>query len=163
AADHAGRARVRRQPHGRAGRRRARGRVPADLDRDRQVLAVQARPAADRRGARVPRRGPPPRGGPPRPAGPAGGPPTRSGRREAPLNAIWEGAGNVICLDVLRAMTREPATFEALRAELRLAAGADRRLDALVADIETDVVDRSQLEARARRFVEKLALALQAS
>jgi putative acyl-CoA dehydrogenase len=83
--------------------------------------------------------------------------------REAPLNSIWEGAGNVICLDVLRAMTREPHTFEALRSELRLAAGADRRLDALIVEIEADVADRAQLEGRARRFVEKLALALQAS
>jgi putative acyl-CoA dehydrogenase len=83
--------------------------------------------------------------------------------REAPLNSIWEGAGNVICLDVLRAMTREPHTFEVLRAELLLAAGVDRRLDALVANIEAEVADPSELESRARRFVEKLALALQAS
>jgi putative acyl-CoA dehydrogenase len=83
--------------------------------------------------------------------------------REAPLNSIWEGAGNVMCLDVLRAMTREPHTFEVLRAELLLAAGADRRLDALIADIEAEVADPSALESRARRFVEKLALALQAS
>jgi putative acyl-CoA dehydrogenase len=83
--------------------------------------------------------------------------------REAPINSIWEGAGNVICLDVLRAMAREPHTFEALRAEILLAAGADRRLDALIADIEAEVADPSELETRARRFVEKLALALQAS
>jgi putative acyl-CoA dehydrogenase len=83
--------------------------------------------------------------------------------REAPLNSIWEGSGNVICLDVLRAMTREPHTFDALRDELRLAAGIDRRLDVLVAEIEAEVADPSELEGRARRFVEKLALALQAS
>jgi putative acyl-CoA dehydrogenase len=83
--------------------------------------------------------------------------------REAPLNSIWEGSGNVICLDVLRAMTREPHTFDALRDELRLAAGVDRRLDALVAEIEADVAEPAELEGRARRFVEKLALALQAS
>jgi putative acyl-CoA dehydrogenase len=83
--------------------------------------------------------------------------------REAPLNSIWEGAGNVICLDVLRAMTREPHTFEVLRSELQLAAGVDRRLDAMIASIEADVADPSGLEHRARRFVEKLALALQAS
>jgi len=82
--------------------------------------------------------------------------------REAPLNSIWEGSGNVICLDVLRAMTREPHTFDALVAELRLAAGADRRLDALLGEIEHDAADPG-LEGRARRFVEKLALALQAS
>jgi putative acyl-CoA dehydrogenase len=83
--------------------------------------------------------------------------------REAPLNSIWEGSGNVICLDVLRALTREPYTFDALLAELRLSAGADRRLDALVAQIEDEVTDRADLELRARRFVEKLALALEAS
>jgi putative acyl-CoA dehydrogenase len=67
----------------------------------------------------------------------------------------------VICLDVLRAMTREPYTYDALRAELQLAAGADRQLDALIAEIDAEVLDRDDLELRARRFVEKLALALQ--
>ncbi|HET9623826.1 MAG TPA: isovaleryl-CoA dehydrogenase [Kofleriaceae bacterium] len=83
--------------------------------------------------------------------------------REAPLNSIWEGSGNVICLDVLRAMTREPYTFDALEAELKLAAGADRRLDALVDQIADEVAVRDDFELRARRFVEKLGLALQAS
>ena len=83
--------------------------------------------------------------------------------REVPLNSIWEGSGNVICLDVLRAITREPDTFDALEAELALAKGADRRLDAVVAQIADEVADRADLELRARRFVEKLALALQAS
>ena len=50
--------------------------------------------------------------------------------REAPLNAIWEGSGNVICLDVLRAIAREPDALPALLAEIRLARGGDRRLDA---------------------------------
>jgi putative acyl-CoA dehydrogenase len=50
--------------------------------------------------------------------------------REAPVNAIWEGSGNVICLDVLRAIVREPDTLPALRAEIALARGGDRRLDA---------------------------------
>src|SRR5213075_3604566 len=49
--------------------------------------------------------------------------------REAPLNSIWEGSGNVICLDVLRALAKEPAARDALVTELRLARGADRRLD----------------------------------
>jgi putative acyl-CoA dehydrogenase len=83
--------------------------------------------------------------------------------REAPLNSIWEGSGNVICLDVLRAMTREPHTFDALEAELKLSAGADRRLDRLVDQIADEVSVREDFELRARRFVEKLALALQAS
>jgi putative acyl-CoA dehydrogenase len=50
--------------------------------------------------------------------------------RESPLNSIWEGSGNVIALDVLRALTREPAAAAAVLAELELARGADRRLDA---------------------------------
>jgi putative acyl-CoA dehydrogenase len=82
--------------------------------------------------------------------------------REAPLNSIWEGSGNVICLDVLRALTREPHTLDALLAELRLAAGVDPRLDALIVNLERDAGDPG-LESRARRFVEQLALALQAS
>src|SRR3954464_3397937 len=50
--------------------------------------------------------------------------------RDAPLNGIWEGSGNVIALDVLRALAREPAGLEAFRAECDLARGADARLDA---------------------------------
>ena len=50
--------------------------------------------------------------------------------REAPLNGIWEGSGNVICLDILRTVAREPAAAAAVAAELEAAAGADRRYDA---------------------------------
>ena len=53
--------------------------------------------------------------------------------RESPLNSIWEGSGNVNALDVLRALAREPETAEAFLAEVRLAAGADARLDAATA------------------------------
>jgi len=83
--------------------------------------------------------------------------------REAPVNSIWEGSGNVMCLDVLRALAREPKTFEALRAELTAAAGADRRLDAHVSALD-DALNRGggeAGEAEARRLVERLALALQ--
>jgi putative acyl-CoA dehydrogenase len=83
--------------------------------------------------------------------------------REAPLNSIWEGSGNVICLDVLRALAREPGTWDALIAELRLAAGVDPRLDAAVRALERDRVPAADVEADARRFVERLALALQGS
>ncbi len=82
--------------------------------------------------------------------------------REAPLNSIWEGSGNVICLDVLRAMVREPGTMEALFHEIKLATGQDRRFDAHVHTLETDR-DGGDLEVRARRFVERLALGLQGS
>jgi putative acyl-CoA dehydrogenase len=79
--------------------------------------------------------------------------------REAPLNSIWEGSGNVICLDVLRAVHKEPQARDALLAELRLARGADRRLDAALDHAEAQLARPE--EAGARRLVEALALALQ--
>jgi len=79
--------------------------------------------------------------------------------REAPLNSIWEGSGNVICLDVLRALAKEPPAVEALLAELREARGADRRLDAHV-DATEALLARAE-DGQARRLVEALALALQ--
>jgi putative acyl-CoA dehydrogenase len=83
--------------------------------------------------------------------------------REAPLNSIWEGSGNVICLDVLRAMAREPGSFEALLEEIGRARGADRRFDAFLARIERDRPSPESMEIEARRHVERLALALMAS
>jgi putative acyl-CoA dehydrogenase len=83
--------------------------------------------------------------------------------REAPVNAIWEGSGNVICLDVLRALVREPAAVPALLDEIRLAKGGDPRLDTWTARLETELVDPLDAELRARRTVERIALALQAS
>ncbi|MEV5343190.1 acyl-CoA dehydrogenase family protein [Streptomyces sp. NPDC052676] len=81
--------------------------------------------------------------------------------REAPLLSIWEGSGNVNALDVLRALGREPAVAEALFAELALARGADARLDAAVAGLKDGLAEASP--AGARRLVERMALALQAS
>ncbi len=83
--------------------------------------------------------------------------------REAPLNAIWEGSGNEICLDVLRAMVREPQSVPALLAEVRLARGADRRLDAEADALEAALARPADAEARARSLVERMALLLQAS
>jgi putative acyl-CoA dehydrogenase len=83
--------------------------------------------------------------------------------REAPVNSIWEGAGNVVCLDVLRALTREPESLEAVLAELQSARGADLRLDARLVRLSNALADQSNLEHRARQLVEQLALALQAS
>ncbi len=83
--------------------------------------------------------------------------------REAPLNSIWEGSGNVMCLDVLRALLREPETGLALFNELETSAGADARLDAHVAQLRADLSDVSDIEVRARRVVESMALALQGS
>ena len=57
--------------------------------------------------------------------------------REAPLNSIWEGSGNVICLDVLRAMVREPGAVEALRSELNSVRGHDAHYDAFVGQVES--------------------------
>src|SRR5947209_7292924 len=81
--------------------------------------------------------------------------------REAPLNSIWEGSGNVICLDALRALHKEPQARDALVAELRLGRGADRRLDAAIDGAEAQLA--SPEETGARRLVESLALALQGS
>jgi putative acyl-CoA dehydrogenase len=83
--------------------------------------------------------------------------------RESPLNGIWEGSGNVICLDVLRAMAREPQALDAFLTELDAAAGSDPRLDAVIARVRTEVGDIVGIEARARRVVETMALALQGS
>jgi len=83
--------------------------------------------------------------------------------REAPLNSIWEGSGNVICLDVLRAMGRSPDAVEAFFAEVGLAGGADPRLDTFVDDLRRELGDFDAIERRARRLVERLALALQGS
>ena len=80
--------------------------------------------------------------------------------REAPVNSVWEGSGNVICLDALRAIEREPDSLEALRAEIAKAAGADRRLDTFVAAIDPLFADRGGLELRARELAARLALAL---
>jgi putative acyl-CoA dehydrogenase len=81
--------------------------------------------------------------------------------REAPLNSIWEGSGNVNALDVLRALGREPAAVEAFRAEVALARGADRRLDAALDRLDTALTTAD--EAGARRLVELMGLALQGS
>ncbi len=81
--------------------------------------------------------------------------------REAPVNSIWEGSGNVICLDVLRAMAREPASLDAFLAELDAARGGDRRLDAAVERLKTDLAVEREREPRARLLVERMALALQ--
>ncbi|HVT20121.1 MAG TPA: isovaleryl-CoA dehydrogenase [Mycobacteriales bacterium] len=83
--------------------------------------------------------------------------------REAPLNSIWEGSGNVNVLDVLRGLAREPGAWEAYRAEVALAGGADPRLDAAAKALDEELADTSDIEARARRLVERMALVLQGS
>ncbi|GGD39864.1 acyl-CoA dehydrogenase family protein [Pseudoxanthomonas indica] len=81
--------------------------------------------------------------------------------RQAPLNSIWEGSGNIQCLDVLRSLSRESQCDVALLAELDSAGGRDARYDTYVERLLTDLPNGN--EASARHLVERLALALQAS
>jgi putative acyl-CoA dehydrogenase len=81
--------------------------------------------------------------------------------RESPLNSIWEGSGNVICLDVLRAISREPESLNAFMDELSLARGGDERLDRFIDELRKELDDRNNVECRARQLVERMALALQ--
>ncbi|MGR3699273.1 MAG: acyl-CoA dehydrogenase family protein [Roseovarius sp.] len=82
--------------------------------------------------------------------------------REAPLNSIWEGSGNVICLDILRTLRKEPLAGEVLSAELASVAGQDRRFDsALKAHMQS--FPKLPEEAQARWYAESLATLLTAS
>jgi putative acyl-CoA dehydrogenase len=81
--------------------------------------------------------------------------------REAPLNSIWEGSGNVMCLDVLRAIGRDPEAVEAFFAEVHAGHGGDARLDRAIEALRREIDDPADIETRARRLVEKLALVLQ--
>ncbi len=83
--------------------------------------------------------------------------------RESPLNGIWEGSGNVISLDVLRAMGRSPASVDAFREEVLAASGSDARFDDHCRRLDAELARTDDLEGRARRIVESMALALQAS
>ncbi|HEY0904073.1 MAG TPA: acyl-CoA dehydrogenase family protein [Marmoricola sp.] len=83
--------------------------------------------------------------------------------RESPLMSIWEGSGNVAALDTLRAVARQPESLEAFFGEVELAAGADSRLDDAVARVRKDLSSVDDLEYRARRIVEQLALVFQGS
>ncbi|MEZ5120806.1 MAG: acyl-CoA dehydrogenase family protein [Solirubrobacterales bacterium] len=83
--------------------------------------------------------------------------------REQPVMSIWEGSGNVIALDVLRALARTPAALGVFLDEVELARGAEPRLDAYVDALKADLADPAELESRARRVVERMALALQGS
>ena len=83
--------------------------------------------------------------------------------RESPVNAIWEGSGNVQCLDTLRAMQKEPDTLEAFFPEAAEAKGADARFDRFLTQLQNDFADISDFQYRARNLVDRMALALQAS
>ncbi|WP_340681936.1 acyl-CoA dehydrogenase family protein [Amycolatopsis coloradensis] len=83
--------------------------------------------------------------------------------REAPLMSIWEGSGNVAALDALRAMAKQPESVAAYFAEVERASGADTRLDDAVGRLRKELSDLSDIEYRARRLVESMALVLQGS
>ncbi|MEV0698080.1 acyl-CoA dehydrogenase family protein [Saccharopolyspora sp. NPDC050389] len=83
--------------------------------------------------------------------------------REAPLQSVWEGAGNVAALDVLRAIKKSPESLDAFLSEVKLAQGSDPRLDAAVLSLTELLGDTENLEFGARRLVERMALVLQGS
>ncbi|WP_405542991.1 acyl-CoA dehydrogenase family protein [Streptomyces phaeochromogenes] len=83
--------------------------------------------------------------------------------RESPLNSVWEGAGNIQALDVLRALQREPAALNAYLQEVGKARGADHRLDGAIKSLLTELADLDGIEGRARRLVERIAVVLQGS
>ena len=83
--------------------------------------------------------------------------------REAPLNSIWEGAGNVICLDILRTLYKEPHAIELFFAELKPALGSNKHLDRAMTALQAMFKTQDNAEAQARRLVEQMALCLQGS
>lgn len=83
--------------------------------------------------------------------------------RESPVNAIWEGSGNVQCLDVLRAMQKTPDVVQAFFQEVARARGGHAQLDRYVADLQRAFTDLADLEYRARDLVGRMALAVQAA
>ncbi len=83
--------------------------------------------------------------------------------REAPLNSIWEGSGNVMCLDVLRALQRDKNALPALLKELDLAKGANRNFDVSLANLKSNLDSSKGIETEARLITEKMACLIQAS
>jgi putative acyl-CoA dehydrogenase len=83
--------------------------------------------------------------------------------RESPLNSIWEGSGNVICLDVLRAMVKSPESVQVFFDEIEETAPAEPRVAESVRALKAELSDFEGIEGRARAIVERLALTLQAA
>lgn len=81
--------------------------------------------------------------------------------RESPVNAIWEGSGNVQCLDILRAIEKQPEVLDAYFAELAKAKGADTHLDRFIHQLQQQMQDTQALQYRARQLADGMALALQ--
>jgi putative acyl-CoA dehydrogenase len=83
--------------------------------------------------------------------------------REAPLNSVWEGSGNVNALDVLRALSREPEVLDAWLDEVGRARGEDPRFDRALESCLAMLADTASLEGSARRLAGQMAAVLQAS
>lgn len=83
--------------------------------------------------------------------------------REAPLNSIWEGSGNVICLDVLRTIIKEPNTMQVFLDEIERVRKENKHVDSAIHNIKKLIVDENCIEASARRLTELMATALQAT
>lgn len=83
--------------------------------------------------------------------------------RESPVNAIWEGSGNVQCLDVLRALAKSPDALAALFAEFDAAKGGHAALDRHIEALKRDLSDPAEAEFRARDLVDRMAIGLQAA
>lgn len=85
--------------------------------------------------------------------------------RESPINAIWEGSGNVQCLDILRAIEKQPEVLEAYFAEVARASGADRRFDRFIEQLKNDFVTARSftdtLQYQARNLADRMAMGLQ--
>ena len=81
--------------------------------------------------------------------------------RQMPLNSIWEGSGNIMCLDILRAFGKHPRCFDVLAAELEPAAGRDVRLDKFVESLKVEMRKPADIAARARAITQSIALAVQ--
>jgi len=83
--------------------------------------------------------------------------------RESPINSIWEGSGNVQCLDMLRASQKTPASLDAFIGEIRTSLGANQQLDRYIEKLSLELSNLKEVEYRARAITEKMALAFQGS
>ncbi len=83
--------------------------------------------------------------------------------RESPVNAIWEGSGNVQCLDILRAIEKQPDVLDAYFMELQKAQGANRHFDTFLNGVKSEFTDTNTLQYRGRIIADKMALGLQAA
>ena len=83
--------------------------------------------------------------------------------RESPVNSIWEGSGNVQCLDMLRASKRNPESLQSFMTEIHRAQGKNKPFDLALDDLQQELANQDEIEYRSRSIVEKMALCFQAS